>query len=84
MHIDQLLDGSEYSLLEHQAAVGRNYRTVSFIKDEFCKQEPDPFAISEAWYELSPEDQQLLWRAPTKGGCFTTHERAWLKTNLKR
>lgn len=35
---------------------------------------------SEAWSEM-PEDVRIaLWKAPTKGGCFTTQERAIMKS----
>lgn len=30
---------------------------------------------AEAWQELTSEEKAGLWRAPTKGGCFTTSER---------
>ena len=33
----------------------------------------------EAWGELTEQEQMDLWLAPTKGGCFTTNERAQLK-----
>ena len=32
-------------------------------------------AAAEAWYELTKEEKELLWVAPSKGGCFTTEER---------
>lgn len=35
----------------------------------------------EAWNELSEETQDALWKAPTKGGWFTTAERAKMKSN---
>lgn len=31
---------------------------------------------AEAWFELSDTVKQGLWKAPSKGGCFTTAERA--------
>jgi len=37
-------------------------------------------AAREAYKELPEEDQRLLWKAPTKGGIFTTEERTLLKT----
>jgi hypothetical protein len=33
-----------------------------------------------AWSSLGEESQAKLWRAPTKGGCFTTEERAIMKS----
>jgi hypothetical protein len=37
-------------------------------------------AASEAWFELSEEEKMNLWKAPSKGGCFTTKEREVMKT----
>lgn len=71
-------------LLHHQAAVGRNWRTVHCIKEYMLAEEPDAYAIAEAWYELSQEEQRLLWRAPTKGGCFTVDERKFIKEKLPK
>ncbi|MEE8289592.1 MAG: DUF1071 domain-containing protein [Nitrosomonadaceae bacterium] len=33
------------------------------------------YAAAEAWFELDEEEAMELWKAPTKGGPFTTHER---------
>jgi len=35
---------------------------------------------NEAWKELTDTEKQLLWVAPSKGGVFTTQERATMKT----
>jgi hypothetical protein len=35
---------------------------------------------SFAWSTLSEEDKMALWRAPSKGGCFTTEERTIMKS----
>lgn len=71
-------------LLQHQAAVGRNWRTVHAIKEYLLSDEPDGYAVAELWYELSQEEQQLLWRAPSKGGCFTVEERKFLKEEMPK
>lgn len=36
---------------------------------------------SEAWAELNEETKIGLWKAPTKGGCFTTQERDVMKSS---
>jgi len=41
----------------------------------------DYSAAKEAWNELGEEAQMALWKAPSKGGCFTTAERAKMKSN---
>lgn len=69
-------------LLHHQAAVGRNWPTVAFIKQELSKGDPDLHAVSEAWYELPQDEQRLIWKAPSRGGCFTTEERKVIKDGL--
>ncbi|MBN8887543.1 MAG: recombinase RecT [Rudaea sp.] len=70
--------------LQHEAAVGRNWRTFAFIKTALATESPDGYAIAEAWYELPQHEQQVLWRAPTKGGLFTIDERKYLKTELPK
>ena len=52
--------------------------SVKAIKDGIATEEMG--AASEAWFELSNEEKQRLWRAPTKGGVFSTQERATMKT----
>jgi recombination protein RecT len=71
--------------LQHEAAVGRNWRSVAALK-AYLEAEPDErdaYAIAEIWNEIDRDDQILLWRAPTKGGLvFTTEQRNWVKTSL--
>jgi len=43
--------------------------------------EPKWENVAEAWGEISNEDKQALWLAPSKGGVFTTAERAALKSD---
>ena len=38
-------------------------------------------AASEAWFELSSEEKETLWKAPSKGGVFTTEERKVMQTS---
>jgi hypothetical protein len=40
----------------------------------------DLSTASEAWFELSDEVKAELWKAPKNGGCFTTAERAIMKS----
>lgn len=40
----------------------------------------DYAAASEAWFELSEDEKQAVWVAPTKGGPFTTIEREIMKS----
>ena len=38
-------------------------------------------SAAEAWFELDNEIKTVLWKAPTKGGCFTTVEREIIKSS---
>lgn len=67
---------------QHDAALGRWYKSVDFIKQELEKEEPDMYTIAEAWGEIPQHDQMALWLAPTKGGVFSTAERDAIKTKL--
>lgn len=40
----------------------------------------DLSTAAEEWFTLSDEAKMGLWRAPTKGGCFTTKEREIIKS----
>lgn len=64
---------------EHDAALGRWYRTVEYIKTALEASEPDAHGIRQAWDEVPSDDQIALWLAPTKGGVFTTEERKRLR-----
>ncbi|HET9819612.1 MAG TPA: recombinase RecT [Rhodanobacteraceae bacterium] len=73
--------------IQHEAAVGRNWRSVAALKEQLEPEadERNGYAIAEIWAEVSREDQILLWRAPTKGGLvFTTEQRNWMKSSLPR
>jgi len=37
-------------------------------------------SASEAWFELDDEEKSLLWKAPSKGGYFSTKQRETLKS----
>lgn len=43
--------------------------------------EDDYSTAKEAWTELGEEAQTALWKAPTKGGWFTTEERTKIRSN---
>jgi hypothetical protein len=67
-------------LMAHNTAVRENWETVAYMKTAFHNQ--DALAFAEAWLELeSDEVKEALYLAPTKGGVFTTEERAFLRSN---
>jgi hypothetical protein len=40
----------------------------------------DYSTASEEWFSLTDEDKAILWKAPSKGGAFTTKEREIMKS----
>lgn len=62
----------------YESACERLSEIISEIKIGIHKS--DYPRASSAWASLSEDDKMLLWRAPGKGGCFTTEERAIMKS----
>ena len=62
----------------YQDAIMDLMPSVKAIKDGIAIN--DFSTASEAWQELTDTEKQLLWVAPSKGGVFTTQERATMKT----
>ncbi len=52
--------------------------TIKVIRESLA--EGDLSTASEAWFELTDDEKQSIWVAPTKGGPFSTEERATMKT----
>ena len=63
--------------VKHMACVRDNWATIDAIKTALATD--DYSAAKEAWNELSRDEKMILWRAPTKGGVFTTKEREDLR-----
>lgn len=61
---------------EHMQAVQDHLESLQAIR-EFLLDDNLPAAL-EAWRELGEDAMRALWRAPSKGGWFTTRERAQL------
>lgn len=80
---DQDNDGGKPSitvdeLLEYMNVVREEIHSVAAVKMGLANE--DYSGAKEAWHELSEEVQRALWRAPTRGGIFTTKERAQMKS----
>lgn len=79
-------DDAESSMLRSEQTKTQEYQdmivdllpSVKAIKDGIAS--GDLSTANEAWSELSDTEKQLLWKAPSKGGVFTTQERATMKT----
>ena len=69
------------ALIAHNEAWRKNSASIYFIKEYISMDEPKWENVAEAWAEISNEDKQALWLAPSKGGVFTTAERAALKSD---
>lgn len=78
-NIDEQVSSEMNRLLAHNSAVRENWDTVSYMKAAFL--EKDALAFAEAWLELNDDQKEALWMASTKGGVFTTEERAYLRSN---
>jgi recombination protein RecT len=67
---------------EHDEALSRHQESVDFIKDRVAAE--DWQAMTDEWAAIPEKDQMALWLAVTKGGTFSTAERAAIKNNQVR
>ena len=68
--------------VEYMNCVRDNWTTIEAVQTGIAC--GDLSTAKEAWQELVMEDEEaakLLWRAPSKGGIFTTAERTAMKSN---
>jgi len=80
-------DDTESAMLRGEKSEQEKYQdmimdlmpSVKAIKDGIAT--GDWATANEAWKELSTTEKELLWIAPSKGGVFTTKERATMKTS---
>ena len=78
IHQQKVQESIDY-LLEHMEAARDNWQSVSAIK-EAIEQDDLPFAC-QLYAELGHEAQQKLYKAPSKGGIFTTAERSYMRSD---
>ena len=81
-------NGNDKKLLEHMETVREHWPSIVDIKGQLriaqdkTEQGEDPAAhfshALESWRELGEDVMRTLWRAPSKGGIFTTLERKLL------
>lgn len=67
------------AILKCEIAANENADSLILIREGIA--EGDLTKAAEAWDELDNETKQDLWLAPTKGGVFTTKERATMKSD---
>lgn len=69
-------------LLELNKLVREQFDSISAIKEAIANED---FALAGGyWQDLTREDKKALWRAPTKGGIFTTEERNTMSGEQKQ
>jgi len=69
---------AEAEKAKYEALTSQLSTTIEVIKESI--ESGDYSAGSEAWQELTEEEKMGLWKAPSKGGCFTTEERTIMKS----
>ncbi len=74
-----MLRGEKSDQEKYQDMIMDLMPSVKAIKDGIAT--GDYATANEAWKELSTTEKELLWIAPSKGGVFTTKERATMKTS---
>lgn len=70
---------AEIPIIEHNAAVRDWLPSIMAIKQGIADSEYS--TAYEAFREIPSDVMRTLWRAPSKGGIFTTSERAAMKSN---
>lgn len=76
---DALIAQAATEHIEFIATVREEWPTISAMKNHLAEEPVNVSAAREAFKELPEETQKFLWKAPTKGGIFDTHERKLLK-----
>ena len=77
--IQQTEINAQEQLLAYNAGGREHIGTSSAIKDALATDDLETAA--EEWGQLDDEQKRLIWKAPSKGGMFTTKEIATMKTS---
>ena len=77
--IQQTAMNASEELLNYNAAVREHIASISAIKDALA--DGDLETAAEEWGQLNEQEQRSIWKAPSKGGIFTTQELATIKTS---
>ena len=65
-------------LIENTQTILKYAESVLAIKAGIALK--DYSTAAEEWFSLTDEDKTILWKAPSKGGAFTTQEREIMKS----
>lgn len=77
--IQQTAMNASEELLNYNAAIREHIASISAIKEALANNDLETAA--EEWGQLNEEEQRSIWKAPSKGGMFTTQELATIKTS---
>ena len=66
-------------LLDHMSAAREHWQSVSAIKEAILQD--DLVFACQLYAELGHKAQEALYKAPSKGGIFTTAERNYMRSN---
>lgn len=66
-------------LLDYNWQVRKHFASIAVIKQGIEDKKLD--IASEAWFELTKDEKLKLWKAPSKGGIFTTEEIKVIKSD---
>ena len=67
-------------LIAHNEACMNHLGSMYFVKQYLVGDDPKWDSAAEAWEEIPNDDKVLIWKAPSKGGFFTTKERQQIKS----
>ena len=67
-------------LIAHNEACMDHLGSIYFVKQYLEGDDPKWDSAAEAWEEIPNDDKVLIWKAPSKGGFFTTKERQQIKS----
>ena len=62
-------------LIAHNETCMKHLGSIHFVKQYLEGDDPKLDSAAEAWEEIPNDDKTLIWKAPSKGGFFTTKER---------
>ena len=77
--IQQTAMNASEELLNYNAAVREHIASISAIKNALA--DADLETAAEEWNAMTEDEQRSVWKAPSKGGIFTTQELATIKTS---
>ena len=63
----------------HNQACVNNLMSIAEVKNAIAQERWD--AAAEAYHEISNDDHEAMWIAPSKGGIWTTHERKMIHSD---